>query len=57
MVVEENTLSKYALSALNTAVNEPNDDAEYIGYIQKYVLYFENASKKSKQIYVTLCMI
>ena len=48
MIVEENTLSKYALSALSTAINELND-AEYTGYIRKYVLYFERASKKNQE--------
>lgn len=48
MIIEENTLTGYALSALKIAMNELNDN-EYFDYIQIYVWYFENASKKSKQ--------
>ena len=48
MIIEENTLTGYALSALKIAMNELNDN-EYSDYIQIYVWHFENASKKSKQ--------
>lgn len=48
IIVDENTLSKYALAALKTAIDELND-AEYTDYIQKYVLYFERASKKNQE--------
>jgi hypothetical protein len=40
MIIEENTLSRYALAALNTAINELNDN-EYFDYIQIYVWHFE----------------
>jgi hypothetical protein len=48
MIIEENALTKYALSALKIAMNELNDN-EYFNYIRVYVWHFENASKKSKQ--------
>lgn len=56
MIIEENMLTGYALSALKIAMNELNDN-EYFDYIQVYVWHFENASKKVSRIYVTLCMI
>jgi hypothetical protein len=48
MIIEENTLTTYALSALKIAMNDLNDN-EYSDYIGIYVWHFENASKKSKE--------
>src|SRR5215467_1709562 len=49
MIIEENTLTRYALSALKIAMNDLNDNNKYSDYIQIYVWHFENASNKSKE--------
>jgi hypothetical protein len=48
IVIEEYTLSRYALEALNMAMNELNDP-EYSDYIEKYVWHFDQASKQSQE--------
>lgn len=48
IIIEENTLSRHALAALNTAMNELNDP-EYSDYSEKYVWHFDQASKQSQE--------
>ena len=46
-ITSEETLSKYALEAIRIAMREIANDNDYTRYIQKYVAYFEKASKES----------
>lgn len=46
-VTSEETLSKYAVEAIRIAMREIENDNDYTRYIQKYVAYFEKASKNS----------
>jgi len=50
MIIKEGILSKYALEAWKSAMEERNNDNEYQNYIQLFVWYFENTSKSTQKI-------